>query len=89
MRRLGPTGVWEIFIPGLQVGQRYKFEIRGDFYNAFNHPQYTAGRINRVNSTSRFTTPTFLQPVHALFGRFDEVWSSNPRQVQLTAKFTF
>jgi 1,4-alpha-glucan branching enzyme len=28
MRRLGPTGVWEIFIPGLHEGQRYKFEIR-------------------------------------------------------------
>jgi 1,4-alpha-glucan branching enzyme len=28
MRRLGPTGVWEIFIPGVQEGQRYKFEIR-------------------------------------------------------------
>jgi 1,4-alpha-glucan branching enzyme len=28
MRRLGPTGVWEIFIPGLQEGERYKFEIR-------------------------------------------------------------
>ena len=28
MRRLGPTGVWEIFIPGLTEGQRYKYEIR-------------------------------------------------------------
>src|SRR5262249_27183150 len=28
MRRLGPTGVWEIFLPGVQEGQRYKFEIR-------------------------------------------------------------
>ena len=28
MRRLGPTGVWEIFVPGVQEGQRYKFEIR-------------------------------------------------------------
>ena len=28
MRRLGPSGVWEIFVPGLSEGQRYKFEIR-------------------------------------------------------------
>jgi 1,4-alpha-glucan branching enzyme len=28
MRRLGPTGVWEIFVPGVDDGQRYKFEIR-------------------------------------------------------------
>jgi 1,4-alpha-glucan branching enzyme len=30
MRRLGPTGVWEIFIPGLSEGQRYKYEIRSN-----------------------------------------------------------
>ncbi len=29
MRRRGPTGVWEIFIPGLQEGETYKYEIRG------------------------------------------------------------
>ena len=28
MRRLGGTGVWELFLPGLRVGQRYKFEVR-------------------------------------------------------------
>jgi 1,4-alpha-glucan branching enzyme len=28
MRRLGQNGVWEIFIPGVAEGQRYKFEIR-------------------------------------------------------------
>ncbi|HOC17194.1 MAG TPA: 1,4-alpha-glucan branching protein GlgB [Vicinamibacterales bacterium] len=28
MRRLAPQGVWEIFIPGLANGEKYKFEIR-------------------------------------------------------------
>ena len=28
MRRLGASGVWEIFIPGLAEGERYKYEIR-------------------------------------------------------------
>jgi 1,4-alpha-glucan branching enzyme len=28
MRRLGMSGVWEIFLPGLAEGQRYKYEIR-------------------------------------------------------------
>ncbi|MDD4914212.1 MAG: 1,4-alpha-glucan branching protein GlgB [Methylococcales bacterium] len=27
MRNLGSTGIWEIFIPGLQAGSLYKFEI--------------------------------------------------------------
>ena len=29
MRRRGPTGVWEIFVPGLREGETYKYEIRG------------------------------------------------------------
>ena len=28
MRSLGLSGIWEVFIPGVQEGQRYKFEIR-------------------------------------------------------------
>ena len=28
MRRLEPSGVWEIFIPGVTEGERYKYEIR-------------------------------------------------------------
>ena len=29
MRRRGATGVWEIFLPGLEAGVEYKYEIRG------------------------------------------------------------
>ena len=30
MRRAGSTGVWELFLPGLGEGTRYKYEIRPD-----------------------------------------------------------
>jgi 1,4-alpha-glucan branching enzyme len=29
MRRLVPNGIWELFVPGLGAGERYKYEIRG------------------------------------------------------------
>ena len=29
MRSLGASGVWELFLPGVEVGQRYKYEILG------------------------------------------------------------
>jgi 1,4-alpha-glucan branching enzyme len=29
MRSLGASGVWELFIPGVEPGARYKYEIRG------------------------------------------------------------
>jgi 1,4-alpha-glucan branching enzyme len=28
MRSLGSSGVWELFVPGITVGEKYKFEIR-------------------------------------------------------------
>jgi 1,4-alpha-glucan branching enzyme len=28
MRQLGSSGVWELFFPGLQAGEKYKFEVR-------------------------------------------------------------
>jgi 1,4-alpha-glucan branching enzyme len=28
MRSLGPTGIWELFVPGVEEGDRYKYEIR-------------------------------------------------------------
>jgi 1,4-alpha-glucan branching enzyme len=34
MRRLDPQGVWEIFIPGLGNGERYKYEIRSKVHGA-------------------------------------------------------
>jgi 1,4-alpha-glucan branching enzyme len=30
MRKLGSSGIWEIFVPGLDEGTHYKFEIRTD-----------------------------------------------------------
>lgn len=29
MRSLGQNGIWELFIPGLREGEKYKFEVRG------------------------------------------------------------
>jgi len=31
MRSLVPNGLWEIFLPGMEPGQRYKYEIRSRF----------------------------------------------------------
>jgi len=58
MRRLGPTGVWEIFIPGLGEGQRYKYEIRSNQFGElllksdpygfrFEHPPLSASIVAR------------------------------------------
>lgn len=35
MRRLGGSGIWEVFIPGVAEGEHYKFEIRGPHGDVF------------------------------------------------------
>jgi 1,4-alpha-glucan branching enzyme len=62
MRRLGPTGIWEIFIPGVAEGARYKFEIRSSvngelllktdpFGFGFEVPPLTAAVVTRLDYT--------------------------------------
>ncbi|MBI2834006.1 MAG: 1,4-alpha-glucan branching protein GlgB [Acidobacteria bacterium] len=37
MRQLTPSGVWELFVPGLHEGERYKFEIRARAHGLLLH----------------------------------------------------
>ena len=59
MRRLVPSGVWEIFIPGVADGVKYKFEVRGatgdvvqksdPFGVAFETPPETASIVRDIS----------------------------------------
>jgi hypothetical protein len=69
--------------------EHYKVEFRVDMYNAFNHPQYIPGRPDRVDSASHSGEINYLTPGNPVFGLWDQVYSSNPRQLQLTAKVKF
>jgi Carboxypeptidase regulatory-like domain len=71
------------------AGERYHVELRADFYNALNHPQYTPGRLNSVLSTSHINETNYLTPGNSLFGKWDQVFPSNARIIQLAAKFSF
>jgi hypothetical protein len=71
------------------VRDRFRTEIRADFYNAFNHAQYVAGRVNNVIATPRAGETAYLTPGNNLFGRWDRVYPSQSRFIQLVAKFTF
>ncbi len=71
------------------IRERSKLELRADFYNGLNHPQYTPGSNNTVLSVSHIGQTSYLMPSNPLFGQWDQVYSSNPRVIQLAAKFTF
>ncbi len=68
MRQLGASGIWEIFIPGVGDGARYKYEIRtasgelllkaDPFAFATELPPQTASVVHR--STHRWTDDAYL-----------------------------
>jgi len=67
MRRLDDNGVWEIFIPGVQPGAAYKFELR------------TAGGdwVQRADPMARYTEvpPLTASKVgHSQFAWSDDAW---------------
>jgi hypothetical protein len=68
-----------------------KLEFGARFFNLLNHPQYSGSNINDVASVGYTggAVHNFLIPGTANFYDPSQVFSSNPRSIQLTAKFTF
>jgi hypothetical protein len=73
------------------IGEVKRLEFAAQLFNAFNHPQYTAGFTNNVLQTQTLgaSQQNLVIPGNPLFDRPDLVFSSNPRSIQLTARFQF
>jgi hypothetical protein len=75
-----------------RVGEGSKrFQLRADFFNAFNHPQYIPGSVNTVDpaDTSGVTQLNAVFPLTPDFAKPDHVFSANPRVIQVSGRFTF
>jgi len=73
------------------IGEVKRLEFAAQLYNALNHPQYTAGFTNNIQQTQTLgvSQQNVLIPGSPLFDRPDQAFSSNPRFIQLTARFQF
>jgi len=82
-----------------RMGENRRIQLRADFFNAFNHPQYIPGSpndIQPVNTTAFGQVNTLTaaslslaNPSLATFNRADRVFPSNPRTIQLALRFDF
>ena len=59
MRTMGASGVWELFIPGIGVGARYKFEIQGPSGNWFQKADPMARATEIPPATASVVTGVF------------------------------
>lgn len=71
------------------IRERYTLQLRADMFNAMNHPQYTLGNINSVRLRNTSGSANMFVPGNPSFAQWDQVFSSNPRILQVTAKFVF
>jgi hypothetical protein len=74
-----------------RIGESKFIQIRADFFNAFNHPQYVPGSVNTVDpiSITGATRFNFITPTTVDFLKPSQVFSSNPRVIQVAARFNF
>jgi hypothetical protein len=82
-----------------RMGETRRIQLRADFFNAFNHPQYIPGSPNDIQpvpsvavgqvNTLTAATLSLANPANATFNRADRVFLSNPRTIQLALRFDF
>jgi Carboxypeptidase regulatory-like domain len=71
------------------IKESMSFDIGAQFYNIFNHSQWTGGSVNDVASQGFIGARNDLVPSDPLFGNFTQFYSSNSRTVQVFAHFVF
>jgi hypothetical protein len=89
MRSPGIHNVDGTIAKNVSILEKYTLQLRADMFNAMNHPQYTLGNINSVRLRNTSGSANMFIPGNPFFGRWDQVFSSNPRVVQITAKILF
>ena len=76
-----------------RFGETRRIQLRADFFNAFNHPQYIPGSPNDVApiATVGVGQVNTLAPANigTTFNRADRVFNSNARFIQMALRFDF
>lgn len=74
----------------INITEIRRFEIGGQFFNLFNHSQFTGGYLSDVqpNSTAAISR-SFLVPSSSSFDAYQQFFPSNSRQLQLVARIIF
>jgi len=74
-------------------GETRRIQLRADFFNAFNHPQYIPGSPDDVApfATTGVGQVNFLAPANigTTFNHADRVFASNARTIQMALRFDF
>ncbi|HEX4748991.1 MAG TPA: TonB-dependent receptor [Bryobacteraceae bacterium] len=71
--------------------ERYRFDLEGQALNVFNHPQFTSAAIDNAVSVNTYNSGvlSYVNASNALFNNPTYAFSSNPRTLQVVARFNW
>jgi hypothetical protein len=72
-----------------RLTEGWKLQFRTDFFNAFNHGQYIPGSPNAVIPIATTGVTDINTIGRSSFNKPDEVFSSNPRVIQMALRLNF
>ena len=88
--RINPINDFDMsLVKKFSIRESVNLQFGVQAFNVFNHPQFVPGQLNNINLTSLTSTRAFLVPGTRTFDNFSSVFSSNPRTLQLVARFVF
>jgi hypothetical protein len=74
-------------IKRFSVRERFHFELQGQAFNLFNHPQFIPGSINDVGSVTSINLPSYVNANSVNFNNPEAFFTSNARVIQVVGKF--
>ncbi len=72
-----------------QIREKIKLEVSGEAYNLFNHAQFIPGSIGDVGRISTSGSTAYVTVNNGTFNNPEKTFSSNPRLMQVVAKFVW
>jgi hypothetical protein len=74
-------------IKRFSVRERFHFELQGQAFNLFNHPQFIPGSINDVGNVTSINLPSYVNANSVNFNNPEAFFTSNARVIQVVGKF--
>jgi len=72
-----------------QIKEKARFEFSAQIYNLFNHAQFVPGSVSDVGRVSTSGATAYTSVTNVNFNNPEKPFSSNPRWMQLVARFVW
>jgi hypothetical protein len=73
----------------IQIREKSRFEISGQAYNLFNHAQFVPGSVSDVRRVNTSGSTAYVNATNVNFNNPEKAFSSNPRLMQIVARFVW